>query len=279
MNGGNEEISDITGEAKEIVGDQWEEASTKEYSVDLSKTLEKLQESHMCELKTQWEREEVRWMVKFDGSVHELTILKARIPPAFMKYFGGYLPLKFILMTSSGKSWKVDVNKIDNYEIEAANNKSEKEPIYILEDEANTTGKLAETNEVKKMSVEDCNLSFDEEKKASVEDCNLSFDEEKKASVENWNLSFEVTIQQRNMTKGYILVPKVFYDGVKDYRPLAKLQHMGRTWDVSVIKYGDRVQFTDGWNLLALENCLAVGDGDIVMLNTTPCTGVEFILK
>ncbi|GJR04702.1 hypothetical protein Tco_0527686 [Tanacetum coccineum] len=31
MNGGNEEISGIAGEAKEIVGDQWEEASTKEW--------------------------------------------------------------------------------------------------------------------------------------------------------------------------------------------------------------------------------------------------------
>ncbi|GKE45426.1 hypothetical protein Tco_1472710 [Tanacetum coccineum] len=31
MNGGNEEISGIADEAKEIVGDQWEEASTKEW--------------------------------------------------------------------------------------------------------------------------------------------------------------------------------------------------------------------------------------------------------
>lgn len=55
-------------------------------------------------------------------------------------------------------------------------------------------------------------------------------------------------------------MPKVFYDGVKEYRPLAKLQHMERTWDVKVIHYGDRVRFNDGWNLFALENCLAVGD-------------------
>ena len=55
-------------------------------------------------------------------------------------------------------------------------------------------------------------------------------------------------------------MPRVFSDRVKKYRPIAKLQHSGRSWDVKVVNGRGRYGFTKGWKLFVTENCVAVGD-------------------
>ncbi|KAI3669874.1 hypothetical protein L6452_41333 [Arctium lappa] len=211
--------------------------------------------------------EQLPQFFKFYMPAHCSTQL--RIPPAFVKYFKEYLPLKFVLVTSAKKSWEVDMNKVDDdvyfkrgweefvqdnslefgdflifyynggskfyvsvygnnnclKEIEAANNQSGKQPTLIqLGNETNRTG------------------------------------ETKRISVEDIDLSFEITLQQSYITRGYIHMPNAFSDRVKKYRPIAKLQHSGRTWDVKVVHDGERYKFTQGWKLFVTENCVAIED-------------------
>ncbi|XP_071727880.1 B3 domain-containing protein At1g16640-like [Rutidosis leptorrhynchoides] len=190
------------------------------------------------------------------------------IPPAFIKYFEGIIPLKVILVTCGKMSWEVDMDKIDDNvflksgwekfvqdnslqlgdfllfyynggskifvtisgknnclkEVKLANNKREQQPKYIQEIDTNNTG-----------------------------------EEQKRADAQESKLSFSVKIPSSYMRLGFLHTPRDFYAEVKELREKARLQHSGRTWDVKVVKYGERIRF-DGWKDFANDNCLAVGD-------------------
>nr|XP_043618566.1 B3 domain-containing transcription factor VRN1-like [Erigeron canadensis] len=198
------------------------------------------------------------------------TDTQMRIPPAFLKLFKVSLPLKAILMTSSGKSWEVNMKKVDDdvylqdgWEKFVKDNSLEFGDFLIFYHNGGSNFFVSISGKngcLKEIDLEEDSKSEKQPIHVQVKEPTGTAEQKTVLGEEISKLSFEVRVQQRYMTRGYLPMPQVFYDGVKEYRGMAKLQHQDRTWDVKVDKYGERIRFNEGWSKFSAENCLIVGD-------------------
>ncbi|KAL7606043.1 hypothetical protein Lser_V15G20494 [Lactuca serriola] len=203
---------------------------------------------------------------KFYMPAHCSTQL--RIPPAFLKYFGDSLPFKFNLITCSRNSWKVDMNKIDDdvyfksgWEKFVQDNSLEFGDflIFYYNGGSDFFVSISGKNNCLK---ENNNNTESENQSTPIQETETETNTTTgNEQIEDSNFSFDIKIQPCYLRNQYMNLPRVFYEGVKEeYRSMAKLQHLGRTWDVKVVDCCDRIRFTDGWRVFAMENCLGVGD-------------------
>ncbi|KAI3500532.1 hypothetical protein L1887_36354 [Cichorium endivia] len=200
---------------------------------------------------------------------HCSTLL--RIPSAFLKYFGDFIPFRFTLITSEN-SWVVDMNKIDDdiyfktgWEKFVKDNSLEFGDFLIFYYNGGSnfyvsiSGKnncLKETKIANNMIETQPPVPPPIQETEKDETGKLNQVSNTRNQIEDSKFSFETTIQPSYMRNKYM----VFRDGVKEFRSMAKIQHLGRTWSVKVVDGGDRVRLTNGWNLFAMENCLGLGD-------------------
>ncbi|KAJ9562273.1 hypothetical protein OSB04_007433 [Centaurea solstitialis] len=191
------------------------------------------------------------------------------IPRAFVKYFNDYLPLKFVLVTSAKKSWDVGMNKVDDdvylkrgWEEFVQDNSLEFGDFLIFYYNGGSKFYVSVygNNNCLKETEADNNQTEKQPPDIQLGD-ETNRGETKRISVEDIDLSFEIPLQLCYMKRGFITMPKVFSERVKkEYRPIAKLQHSGQTWDVEVVNSCGRYGFKHGWKLFLTENCVAFGD-------------------